>query len=380
MFGEIGLTPDPVHDLEVPRARLAARAQCLDQEGEVLERLPLEAEVVQRPEHERGVADPGVAVVPVALAARRLRERGRPGGHDRPGRRVAQRLQRERAPLDVGAPGVVGDGGQCEPVAPVLLGGGELLQGLGLGGRAVALPREREPGRLALLERGATVGARPEDPESEAPREVEGEVARANGDPLVPAVVVGPLAGSGAVVELGDAVRLHLDPSAATRGDAQQRALAHRVAGNPPIALTALVGRRGPHDEQVVHDQPPGRRVPGGLEHVRAGHVPALVGDVDAGGPEPEQAGRAIEQRPEEARRVGAGQAEPLHRPVGGDERAHLAVGQERVVGDVRERAHGRRVWHDAPGSSCRSHRHCPAERRTGRDPGRSTSSTGADR
>ena len=73
---------------------VALAGERLEQEREVLERLPLEAEVVQRAEHERGVADPRVAVVPVALAAGRLRQRRRGRGHDRPGGRVAEALQR----------------------------------------------------------------------------------------------------------------------------------------------------------------------------------------------------------------------------------------------------------------------------------------------
>ena len=58
------------------------------------------------------------------------------------------------------------------------------------------------------------------------PVEVEREVAVRHGDPVVAAVVVGPLAGVAAVVEQREAVRLHLDPSAEARRDAQQRALA----------------------------------------------------------------------------------------------------------------------------------------------------------
>ena len=59
--------------------------------------LPVEAERVEAPEHERGVADPRVAVVPVALAARRLGQGGRGRGDHRAGRRVRQPLQRQRA-------------------------------------------------------------------------------------------------------------------------------------------------------------------------------------------------------------------------------------------------------------------------------------------
>ena len=78
VLGEVGLAADAVHDLEVEAARRRVdRRQRLEHEREVLERLPVEAEVVQRAQHERGVADPRVAVVPVALAARRLGQRRR---------------------------------------------------------------------------------------------------------------------------------------------------------------------------------------------------------------------------------------------------------------------------------------------------------------
>ena len=148
----------------------------------------------ERAEHERGVADPRVAVVPVAFTTRRLRQRRGARGHDRPRGRVAQSLQRERAALEVRPPPVVGDLRQREPVAPVLLGGGALRQRLVVAGRGLALPRQRQPRRLALFERRAAVRARPEDAEAHAAGEVEREVAAPTGDALVAAVVVGPLA------------------------------------------------------------------------------------------------------------------------------------------------------------------------------------------
>ena len=309
---------------------------------------------MQRAQHERGVADPRVAVVPVAFAAGRLGQRGRRRGHDRPGRRVAQGLERERAALDVGTPGMVGDGRQREPVPPVLLGRRELCHRVVFGERAVAFPREREPGGLPLLERGASVGAGPEDAEPDAPGEVEGEIAGTDGDALVAPVVVAPLAAGGAVVELRDDVGLDFDPAAAARGDAQQRALRHRVAGHAAVAVTAFVGGRRPDDEQVPDDQPPGGRVPRRLEDVGAGDVPALVGDVDAGGPEAEEPGRSVEERTEHTGRIGAGQAEPFHRTVGGHQRADFTVRQERVVGDVRELTHGKESDTLIPGPSPR--------------------------
>ncbi len=61
------LTVDTVHDLEL---RIALGN--VGDEVQVVVRLPVEAEGVQAPQCEGRVADPGVAIIPVALAARRL--------------------------------------------------------------------------------------------------------------------------------------------------------------------------------------------------------------------------------------------------------------------------------------------------------------------
>ena len=51
-------------------------------------------------------------------------------------------------------------------------------------------------------------------------------------------------------------------------------------------------------------------------------------------------AGRPVQQRPEHARGVRPGQAQPLDRPVRGDQAALLAVGQQPVRGYGRKCAH----------------------------------------
>ena len=112
----------------------------LQHEGEVLERLPVEAQTIERSQHESGVPDPGVAVVPVAGAARRLGEGGRRGGHDRPGRGVAQALEGQGAALDVRAPRVVGERPGGQPVTPVGHRGVDIPVGLVLVGRGDPLP------------------------------------------------------------------------------------------------------------------------------------------------------------------------------------------------------------------------------------------------
>ena len=48
VLGEVGLATDAVHDLQVGLARRHLRCERLEHEREVLERLPLEAEVVER--------------------------------------------------------------------------------------------------------------------------------------------------------------------------------------------------------------------------------------------------------------------------------------------------------------------------------------------
>ena len=93
---QVAAPVDPVHDLH--------RAVGVGLEvGDVLDELlglPVEVEPVQRLQGERGVAHPGVAVVPVALAAGRLGQRCRGRGDRRARRHVRQALDREHAARD----------------------------------------------------------------------------------------------------------------------------------------------------------------------------------------------------------------------------------------------------------------------------------------
>ena len=111
---EVFLASDAIHDLQ--RAVLVARDF-----GDVLDEvvgLPVQTERVQRPQRERRVAHPAVAVVPVAFAARRLRQRGRRRGDERPGRHERQPLQHERRALQVRAPRMVWIGAFGQPATP----------------------------------------------------------------------------------------------------------------------------------------------------------------------------------------------------------------------------------------------------------------------
>ena len=102
VLGQVPLAGDAVHDLQ-----LVVPVGDVGDEGEEVQRLPVEADRVEPPERERGVPDPGEPVVVVAPSARRLRQRRGAGRGDRPGRRVGQPLQGEGAALQVGPPRVV---------------------------------------------------------------------------------------------------------------------------------------------------------------------------------------------------------------------------------------------------------------------------------
>ena len=76
---------------------------------------------MQRLEGEGRVPHPGEAVVPVALAARRLGQRGGERRHGRPGRHVGEALDRQRRALDRIAEAVVWEP-RAVPASPASIG------------------------------------------------------------------------------------------------------------------------------------------------------------------------------------------------------------------------------------------------------------------
>ena len=94
-LGQVVLAADPVHDLQ--RALAGAAAGGARHERDELLGLVRAGADVERLEREARVADPGEAVVPVALAADRLGQRGGGRGDDRAGRAVGEALQDARA-------------------------------------------------------------------------------------------------------------------------------------------------------------------------------------------------------------------------------------------------------------------------------------------
>ena len=140
---EVGGAVHPVHDVQ--RAAVAARplGDPVPQPAAELRRLLGEPQPQQRVDGERGVAHPGVAVVPVTLAADLLGQAGGRRGHQPAGRGVGHQLQRDRRALQhlPPAPGV---GGAAEPGAPERDGLVEQRPDLG----QPDLPRRPGGGRL----------------------------------------------------------------------------------------------------------------------------------------------------------------------------------------------------------------------------------------
>src|SRR5919108_3504774 len=336
LLGEVLLPADSVHDLE------AVRADRLGQEREVLVCLPVEAQVEQPREEEGRVADPGEAVVPVALPARRFGQRGSAGRHHRARGSVAEALERQGAPLEVAAPGMVGERSPLQPAPPVLRGGRRLLVGLlERLGRPTA-PRERGVDALALAERGSRVRAGAGEPESGVGGEDEVLLQRVRSHARTPVAVavIAPGSGRAAVVEQRQAVEDRHRLSVDAGRDPQEHLPGDEVTRRAAMVRRALISFPVADHEAVMYDHPAGRRPPGRLEHHASREVAALGRDGRAVGQEPEHARAAVEQCAEDAGGVGTRQAEPLDLTTRRDERTGLAVGEEPVVGDRREPVH----------------------------------------
>ena len=142
LLAQVALAADAVHDLQRPVGVALEVGDVLDE----VVGLPVQPQRGEPPQRQRGVAHPREAVIPVALAARGLRQRGRRSRDDRAGRSVGQALQHERRALQLAAPAVVGEAPGIEPVAPVL----------GRHARGSRAPPRRSAGRRA----GATTTAR----------------------------------------------------------------------------------------------------------------------------------------------------------------------------------------------------------------------------
>src|SRR5712691_443794 len=136
------------------------------------------------------------------------------------------------------------------------------------------------------------------------------------------------------------AVEAQLDaPDDAFRG-AQEDVLRLLVGGRAPVRPGApLAVIPGTDAQAIADDEPAGAGAPGRLQHERAREVAPARRDHHSAGCKPERARRAIEDGRKNARAVGAREAHPLDAPARSYEGVDLAVGEERELGDRRERA-----------------------------------------
>ena len=336
LLEQLALALDAVHHLQVVGLGGVLH------EVEVVVGLPLEAERVQAPQHERAVANPGVAVVPVADAAGGLGQAGRRRRDHRAGRAVAEALQREGAALQVLAPGVVGEVAVGEPLVPVVGGLDQPVVGVLVGLRAGMVgERERHERGVAVAERADRAHARALESDAQVGRQVQlGRPAlRGRRRLAVAAAGVLPLRVAAAVVEDRVALQLDLDRAVDAADRAQQDVVGVVVGRRAAVGAAALLGVVPRADEQhVADDQPAAAGAPARLQDHRAGQIATRGRDHRVRRTEPERPRVAVQQRAEHARAVVAGQAHPLDRAAGSDQRAGLAVRQEAVVRDRRER------------------------------------------
>src|SRR5277367_4897446 len=94
-LAEVVLAADPIHDLE--RAHVHPPAGRAGHERNEVLGLVRTGTYVERLERQARVADPRVAIVPVALPADGLRERAGGRRDNRPGRPVCQTLEHARS-------------------------------------------------------------------------------------------------------------------------------------------------------------------------------------------------------------------------------------------------------------------------------------------
>ena len=297
-LAEIVLAADAVHDLERVHVAGAAAGRARHEGDEVLGLVGAGADV-ERLQREARVTDPGVAVVPVALPADGLGQRGRGRGDDRPGGAVGQPLEHPRAELHELLVRAVVDVVLELPRAPAF---DRVVDAAGDLGRR---------GRLRRIGDGRHAGA-----DDDLVRAAEGATA-----------FVGLAEERPHEAVLGPRRELHrqLDRAGDTLNLAQQ--LVRRVEAERMAALSLCERERVAQH----HRAGPGRERR--LEHEGVRQVAALD-RVFADGRDRPVARVGIEDPAEDRRAVEARQAEPVDRAVRADERGRVAVGEQAVGGD----------------------------------------------
>ena len=319
------LAADSVHDLKGPLPRAAAGGAGHERD-EVLGLLGAGTDV-ERLQCEAGVSDPCKPVVPVALAADGLRERGGRRRHDRTGGPVAKALQ------DPGAqPHQI-------PVRPLV----DVVCRLP---RAPCLDRVRDPlgdaigvrwrERVGVLRRHPAHREAQGLPVADLERRAHSRVRHldlhsgADGNAIGPPKVRPPFSSAEQrlhqpVLRSRCQLHLELDPSRDSLHRAQD------LVGDVEAEIVSALPVGECHRVAQAHGA--GRGAERRLHHQRAGDVTAL-GLERAGGPDRPVPGPWIQNPRKDRRAVVAGHAQPVDRALPADQCGRVAVGEQPVVGD----------------------------------------------
>ncbi|GBD45801.1 hypothetical protein HRbin41_00617 [bacterium HR41] len=330
---QLALSSQPVQHLDITVLEDVA------EEVEEVVSLAVEAEAVQRPQCERCVAHPAVAVVPVARTADRRRQRRRSRGGKRTRRLVGECAQGQRRALQHRTPRMVREAAAVEPFLPEVGGLDERAVGVVVAARKPTVPGQSdEPplpctqcaasARPSVFDADPQVAGQPQARTRPAIRGIGGELVVAT-RPEPPPRRLAP------VVEARLAGKLDLDLAVHAVQGSQQHAPRRNVGGcSPPFTLERPLGAPAADEQRVAHHKPSAAGSPARFEHHRAGQVAAIDGHRDVGRTEPEEPCVRVKNRPEHARRVEARQTEPFDGAVGSYKGTGFAVGEERVFGD----------------------------------------------
>ena len=140
------------------------------------------------------------------------------------------------------------------------------------------------------------------------------------------AVDCGPLRRHAAVVEGRLADEFDLDLPFEAKDRSHEHMVGVVVGGRPRMRCDLVLVIPGADCQSVTDKNPARRRFPRRHQDVRARLVDPRCRVVNAEGPEAKTSGFPVKQAAEHARRVEAGHAEPIDRPIGGHERAGVAV------------------------------------------------------
>src|SRR2546421_4996783 len=263
---QIAPAVDPVHDLQRP---VLIGLEVANELHELLG-LPVEVQEVQCLQRERRVAQPGVAVVPVARAAGRLRQRRRQRSDGRPRRHVRQALDRQCGALDRVAPTVIGDASAPQPIAPEAGRRRQLLICFvdALRPRELLGPRKRAEDLVAAAEDVTPSHALALDPDREIRSQADRDLGAARVRHMT---VVGyrPLRRNSPVVEDGLARQLYLDLALQAHRDTDEDVGGIVIGGWSCVWRDAVLVLARSHRERVTNEDPTAGCLPGCRQRVR---------------------------------------------------------------------------------------------------------------